>query len=204
MAPPEYPISIIVLAAGQSTRMGAQNKLLLPFAGKPLLQVVLDMLAPMPVLEKLVVVNPQEKDIRTLIDAQKFRLVLNPDFTEGISASIKYGVWASSDATLGYLFYLADMPLIKPHTLLTLLQKFDSAHPRNIMIPVFKGKRGNPVLIGRAYREKLLQLKGDVGARKLISEIDTSHIIEVPVKDEGILLDVDNREAYYDLIGKGQ
>ncbi len=199
MAASTYPVSIIILAAGQSTRMGAQNKLLLPFAGKPMLQVILENLTPLPTLEKLVVVNPREQAVRQLIDAQHFRLVLNPDFADGISSSIKYGVWASSDATQGYLFYLADMPLIQQQTVLTLLDTFDSAHPRNIIIPVFQGRRGNPVLVGRAYRDKLLHLQGDVGARKLIAEIDANHIIEVAVDDEGILLDVDTREVYQTL-----
>ena len=200
MAPATFPVTLIVLAAGKSERMG-ESKLLLPLNGTPMLTIVLNKLKNIPVLEKLVVVNPAERKLRTLIDPTHYRLVLNPDYEEGLGASIRYGVWASRDTSRGYLFYLADMPLVTPETVQKLLEGFDSAHPRSIVVPVFNGKRGNPVLVGRAYRERLLNIPGDMGARQIIQEA-AEHVVEIPVHDPGILWDVDTKAAYQETLNK--
>ncbi len=201
MASAQLPVTLIVLAAGKSIRMGDKNKLLLPLKGKPLLEYILERLKPVPVFEKLVVINPADKRIRSLIDPHFYRLVLNPDYEEGIASSIRYGVWASKDTAQGYLFYLADMPLISLQTIHELLMKFDSMHPRRILIPSFKGKRGNPVLVGRAYRRHLLTLQGDKGARQIFKEAQ-EHIQEIQVGDPAILWDIDTESAYEEILRK--
>ena len=157
----------------------------------------------MPVKEKLVVLNPEDRSLRQLVNPQHFRLVLNPDYHEGIAASIRYGVWACRDDTAGYLFYLADMPLIQIETLHKLLSHFDSTHPRTILVPMYQGKRGNPVLVGRAFREALLNLRGDVGARSIFKNPRTE-IKEIPVDDPAIHWDMDTEDAYQDLVQKIQ
>jgi len=135
----------------------------------------------------------RNKDEALLAD-YPVRIVYNPDYGDGLSTSIRRGVEAAS-ATVGYLFALGDMPGIQSATLLELCRVFCAAPPRSIAVPVKEKQRGNPVIFHRGYREELLKLEGDRGAKSLVQKHPHA-VIEVLVDDPGILLDVDTPEAY--------
>lgn len=187
-------LTAILLAAGRSTRMGA-NKLLLPWGEKRVLSAVVENLLSLPLEEVIAVVGHQRAPVEALLAQYPVRIVYNPDYGEGLSTSIKRGVAAASDTTTGYLFALGDMPQVQSSTIVALCRAFSTAPPRSIAVPVLGQQRGNPVLFHRAYREELLQLTGDRGAKSLMQRYP-QEVLEVQVDDPGTLLDVDTPEAY--------
>ena len=185
-------LSGIVLAAGSSSRMEGANKLLLPWKGQCVLQVVVERICEVGLGEVIVVTGHQRAAIEEALSYYPVRLVHNPDFAEGMAASIRVGVEAAVGEK-GYLFALGDMPQIASKTMLKVAEALKSSE--TIAVPVCNGRRGHPVAIGSAYRDALLALTGDRGARPVL-EKNAANVVEVAVEDEGIFVDVDTRESY--------
>ena len=185
-------LSGIVLAAGRSSRMEGANKLLLPWQKQCVLQVVMERICGVGLGEVIVVTGHQRAEVEEKLSRYPVRLVHNPNFAEGMAASIRVGVEAAvSDQ--GYLFALGDMPQIAGTTMLKVAEALTSR--KAIAVPVSTGRRGHPVAIGSAYRNALLALTGDRGARPVLAK-NAANVVEVPVEDEGIFVDVDTQESY--------
>ena len=185
-------LSGIVLAAGSSFRMEGANKLLLPWKERCVLQIVVERVCEVGLGEVVVVTGHQRAEVEEKLSRYPVRLVHNPDFAEGMAASIRVGVEAASGEK-GYLFALGDMPRIASTTLLKVAEALESREA--IAVPVSNGRRGHPVAIGSTYRNALLALTGDRGARPVLAK-NAANVVEVPVEDEGIFVDVDTQESY--------
>ena len=185
-------LSGIVLAAGSSSRMAGANKLLLPWKEQCVLQVVVEQICEVGLGEVVVVTGHQRAEIKEKLSRYPVRLVHNPDFAEGMAVSIRVGVEAAVGEK-GYLFALGDMPQIAGTTMLKVAEALKSREI--IAVPVCAGRRGHPVAIGSAHRDALLALTGDRGARPVLAK-NAANVVEIPVEDEGIFVDVDTREAY--------
>jgi molybdenum cofactor cytidylyltransferase len=191
-APAAPRVGAIVLAAGQSRRMGA-NKLLIPVAGVPMVVRAVDALLATPARPVLVVVGHQAAEVRAALAGRPVTFVDNPDYAEGLSTSLRAGVAALGDVD-GVIVGLGDMPWVRAEHVRALLAAFDPAGGRSICVPVHEGKRGNPVLLGARHFPAVHRLRGDVGARALIEQ-HADEVCAVPVADGGVTLDVDTREA---------
>lgn len=185
-------LSGIVLAAGRSSRMEDTNKLLLPWKEQSVLQVVVEQVCEVGLGEVVVVTGHQRTEVEEALSRYPVRLVHNPKFAEGMATSIRVGVEAAVGEQ-GYLFALGDMPQIASTTMLKVVEALKSSE--TIAVPVSNGRRGHPVAIGSAYRDALLALIGDRGARPVLKK-NAASVVEVPVEDEGIFVDVDTRESY--------
>ena len=172
--------------------MEGTNKLLLPWQEQCVLQVVVERICEVGLGEVVVVTGHQRAEVEEALSRYPVRLVHNPDFAEGMAASISVGVEAAVGEQ-GYLFALGDMPQIAGTTMLKVAEALQSREA--IAVPVSDGRRGHPVAIGSAYRSALLALTGDRGARSILAK-NAANVVEVPVEDEGIFVDVDTRESY--------
>lgn len=191
-------IAAIVLAAGQSRRMGTLNKLLAEIDGAPMVQRVVDAIAASNVSSTIVVTGHQSDEVRAALTGRPASFVDNPEYETGLSGSLRKGVGALDSAINGVLICLGDMPRIKPDHLNRLIESFDPTEGRGICVPTARGKRGNPVLFGREFFDDLQHLAGDVGARHLIGEYgDLMH--EVVIDDDAIFIDVDTPRALAEL-----
>lgn len=184
-------ISGIVLAAGRSSRMGSP-KPLVRIAGRPLLERMLDALAASRVAEVVVVLGHEAARVTREIDMATARVVVNPEYLRGMSTSIRAGLRAADPAAVGYLLLLGDQPFVASTTLDALLNTWRPDGPR-ILIPTFRGRRGNPVLVDRALAPEMDRISGDQGFRALFAE-RAEDILEVAVDDPGILFDMDTPE----------
>ena len=193
-------LSGIVLAAGRSSRMEGANKLLLPWKEQCVLQVVVERICEVGLGEVVVVTGHQRAEVEKALSRYPVRLVHNPDFAAGMAASIRVGVEAAV-GDKGYLFALGDMPQVAGKTMLKVAEALNSRAA--IAVPVCAGRRGHPVAIGSAYRDALLALTGDRGARPVLAK-NAAHVVEVPVEDAGIFVDVDTRESYRAARAAGQ
>ncbi len=190
-------IAGILLAAGRSQRMG-QPKLLLPWRGVPLVRHVAQIALDSNLDELLVVVGHRADHVRAALEGLPVRIVHNASFLEGQSTSIQAGVQALRQDTEAVAVMLGDQPLLEPATVNMLLAAYKvSAAP--IVVPRYKGRRGNPVVLEQSLFPALLALTGDEGARPILRKQE-AQIHWVDVADEGILLDVDTPEMFASVV----
>ena len=122
------------------------------------------------------------------------RVVMNPDSSGGISSSISVGLGAIDRNSEAVLFGLADKPFVSVGTVNRIIESYQTSRI-GIVIPVYRGTRGNPVLFARDFFDELGTLSGDVGGKAVIRRHAES-IREVKVDDDGILVDIDTRADF--------
>ncbi len=183
----------IVLAAGSSSRMG-RPKQQLPLRGKTLLECVVDSSLAAPLYKVVVVLGHHAEEIRPLLTGRDVDVVLNADYASGQSSSIRAGLDAVRNEVDAVLFLLGDQPLVTAQTIRALLDAYQK-HPGPIVLPLFEGRRGNPVLFDRQTFSRIDSLTGDTGARVLFQEY-AGEIVEVPLLDPSIHFDIDTEQDY--------
>ena len=193
-------ITAIVPAAGMSTRMG-QNKLLLPFQGKPLIGHAVDTLLASAVAEVIVVLGHDAGKLREKLAGKQVRFVDNPSYREGLSTSVRAGINAVSAQAVGIMIYLADQPLLEPDEVNLLIRAFAEARNahKNIVVPVYHGQRGNPVIVDVSYKEAILDVVGETGCRRVIKR-NPDRVLVVEMETDHAIRDVDTMEEYEKLV----
>jgi molybdenum cofactor cytidylyltransferase len=186
-------ISAILLAAGESNRMG-QPKQLMPFGQSTILEGTIDNLLNSAVSETVVVLGYREEEVQKTIAGKPVKIAINPDYQQGMSASIIAGLKQIDKRARAILIALGDQPFVNSQTINSLIEAF-IANKRGIIIPVYQGRRGTPVIFAIRYKGELFNLKGDVGGREIIKR-HPNDVLEVMVNCEGVLLDIDTMENY--------
>jgi molybdenum cofactor cytidylyltransferase len=188
-------ISAILLAAGESRRMG-RPKQLLEWHGKSLLQHVLESLMKSAADEIILVLGHEADRIRSGLPALPVKVVINQDYKQGMASSLRRGLLAMDPGSEAFLVLLADQPDIDPEIINRIIREFRQADPpRGIVRPVYRGLPGHPVLIGVQYLQEALQLRGDAGARPILVN-HPGDILEIDVDRDAVLKDIDTPEAY--------
>ncbi|MEI9932435.1 MAG: molybdopterin-binding/glycosyltransferase family 2 protein [Rhizomicrobium sp.] len=191
---PRLPkIAAIVLAAGLSSRMGS-NKLLAEIDGKPLIRKTVERALASAADSVLVVTGNSAEGVRQALDGLPIKLRNNPDFSNGLSTSLKCGISALPGDCDGALIVLGDMPDVSTALLDKLIAAFDPTDGRAICVATRYGKRGNPVLWARRFFAEIMALEGDIGAKHLMSVYDEV-LCEVEAENDGPLIDIDTPEA---------
>jgi molybdenum cofactor cytidylyltransferase len=191
-------ISAILLAAGQSKRMG-KLKQLMPFGQSTIVGQAVDNLLNSAVNEVIVMVGYMAEDVTKAIAAKPIKLVINPDYEQGMSTSIIAGLKSVHSETQGVMLALGDQPLVNSQTINRLIEEFYN-HDKGIAVPTYRGRRGHPIIFAIKYKEQLLRLSGDVGGRQIIED-HPEDILEVAVDSESIVADVDTTDDYQAYVG---
>ena len=191
-------IAAIVLAAGESRRMGPANKLTLSVEGTPMVARVVDVLHQCRAERIIVVTGHEPERIERALVGHAVELVHNPNYAEGIASSIRAGIEAVGEDVDGVLIALGDMPWVTPDVVNKLIDAFTGDGELSIFIPMFGRKRGNPVLWGAEHLPELRALVGDVGG-KVIWQRHPASICYVDVESAGVNIDVDTPEALQEL-----
>jgi len=187
-------IAVLVLAAGQSRRMGKANKLLAPVDGAPMVARVADAALASGAGPVVVITGHEADQVAAALSGKNVTVHDNPDFAEGLSTSLRVGLKALPGDVDGVLVCLGDMPRVTAAHLRKLMSAFDPEEGRAICVPTKDGKRGNPVLWSARFFPEMEQIAGDVGARHIIGE-NAELVCEVPMDDDAIFLDLDTPEA---------
>ncbi len=184
-------ISGIILASGFSKRM-EQEKLLLPVGGIALVERVLRA-ARASRLDDIILIY-QKEEIQKIGRKYGIPAVYNSRAAEGQSAAIKLGINAVSPKTDGFMFMVGDQPFLNASIINILIDTFHQ-DPRSIIVPVYSGTRGNPVLFPAVMKELLLTLEGDRGGRVLIDSMP-ERVNLVSIDEEMSGADIDTAEDY--------
>ncbi len=191
---PRLPrIAAIILAAGMSSRMGS-NKLTETVGGKPLVRHAVEAALASAADPVIVVTGNGADAVKRSLAPLAVNFVDNPDFSKGLSTSLKCGLKSLPPDCDGALILLGDMPGVSTALLDKLIAAFDPGEDRAICIATRHGRRGNPVLWSRRFFPEMLAIEGDVGARHLIAQYGEL-VCEVEAADDGPLTDIDTPEA---------
>ena len=194
-AAPRLPsVAALVLAAGQSRRMGSINKLLAKIDGQSMVARVADAVLASKAQSAVVVLGYEAAEVRAALGERDIVTIENADYAGGLSTSLRRGLAALPDDVDGVLVCLGDMPRVTAGHIDKLIAAFNPLEGRAICVPTYQGKRGNPVLWARRFFAEMADVAGDVGARHLIGEHDDL-VGEVEMGAEGVLIDIDTPEA---------
>jgi molybdenum cofactor cytidylyltransferase len=130
------------------------------------------------------------------------KIVVNQAYMQGMASSLRAGLSAVGPRIDAALIVLADQPFIRPETLDQIVDRYRHSHAQ-IVIPSYKGFRGNPVLLDRSLFPEVMALDGDIGCRAIFGS-HLEGIVKAEVEDVGILLDIDTKDDYVRLQGFGQ
>jgi CTP:molybdopterin cytidylyltransferase MocA len=188
-------VSAILLAAGAGSRFGG-GKLLAPFRGRPLIEVALSELRRAPVDEIIVVVGARAgaegERLRSISTAYETRIAENPHWAEGMSTSVRAGLWACGPETGAAVVVLGDQPLVGAGAVERLVEAFESG--AEVAVATYGGEPRNPVLFARRVWPLLLrEMSGDRGARVVLKR-HPELVTEVPCDDVANPADVDTVE----------
>lgn len=182
----------LLLAAGTSRRMEAA-KLLLPVGTEPLVRVSATVLLAAGLFPVFAVLGHRATEVALALAGLPVVCITNPRFAQGMGTSLAAGVAALPFSTISAVVALGDMPGVLPETIRTLLA---ARGTRGIAVPTYRGQRGHPVVFEmQRYRASLEHLEGDRGARALLAT-HPEEVVEVPVEDPGVALDLDTQEEY--------
>lgn len=195
-----------MLAAGYSSRMHA-FKPLLPLGGKTVLEVVVDTALEAGATEAVVVTGYQRELIEERIaeaygDRSPVRTAFNPEFDGGMFTSIKAGIAAldnrEGERPAGCFIMPVDCPLCGAATLKTMLKNMKEKKD-DFAVPTFRGKKGHPLFVPQAHWREILDYEGP-GGLKGITDRYFEQMKRIPVDSEGVVLDMDDRQAYSEIL----
>ena len=186
-------IAAIVLAAGTASRYRAadpslETKLVAQLGGVPLVRLVAESAVASHAAPVVVVTGHAEDAVRSALDGLPLTFVSNADFASGMASSLRAGLAALPPDCNGALVLLADMPGVTAALLDLLIHTFEAGDGIDAVVPVHRGRRGNPALLGRALFAAALRLTGDEGARRLLAQ---ARVVELPLESDAVLFDVD-------------
>jgi molybdenum cofactor cytidylyltransferase len=191
-------IHAVVLAAGESRRMG-MPKPLLRFSNTTFLERIIVVLRESQVDRTTVVLGAEADTIRASVDLSAVEVVVNEDYRKGQLSSLIKGLRSLPDETEAMLLCLVDHPFITTEVVDRLVIAFRQAR-RPIVLPVFDGRRGHPALFAKSLFDELASAPMDRGARYVISS-NEDKVLEVNVADRGVLVSIDTPEDYRSCFG---
>ena len=186
-------VTAIVLAAGFSERMG-EFKPLMMLGGMTVLERVIRLFQSVGVGRIHVVTGHRAAELTPLIDRWGGRSVVNARYADGMYASVAAGVSSLEVSAASFFVLPADIPLVRPATLRSLMEAFPDGRAA-ICHPTFQGRRGHPPLIGRRFSSAITNGQGNGGLKALLERYE-SEALDVPAADEFILQDLDGPDDY--------
>ena len=191
--PTTSPPSAIILSAGYSSRMG-EFKPLLELGGLASIDRVISLYHAVGVTDIHVVTGFRSTAIQEAVHSRSVHLVFNPDHDAGMFSSVLVGVKSLPEATAAFFVHPVDIPLVRPYTL-TLLLEAMRVNSAAIVYPTFDDRRGHPPLIRGDLTEAILTHNGEGGLRSLLERFN-HEARDIPVADNGVVLDMDTPDDY--------
>tara|TARA_R110002073_G_scaffold7247_4_gene41525 strand:+ start:1813 stop:2475 length:663 start_codon:yes stop_codon:yes gene_type:complete len=186
-----WTVAAIILAAGCSSRMGRDNKLLLKIGGNTLVRSAVQNAITSDVHSTIVVLGHEAKKVAASLEGLEYQPQINEEYSQGMASSLRVGVKAAEgfDAVA---ILLADMPQVESKTLDVLLSVFLQQEFPRIVVATHGGRRGHPVIWPAVCFPDLMTLRGDIGGKQLLQK-NAHQVIEADVESDSIFMDIDTR-----------
>ena len=191
--------SAVLLAAGESRRMG-EFKQLLPFGGKTFVACCVDNLLASRVSEVVVVTGHRAVDVRGAVGARPVTFAHNEEYRSGMSSSIKRGLEALSPSARVLIVALVDQPQIGPAVVDQVIEAYERERPL-IVVPTYNGRNGHPIAIDLSLKEEIKDMDPDQGLRQVVRAHKES-VAYTEAASEAVLIDCDLPEDYRRLLNK--
>jgi len=188
-------VAAILLAAGQSKRMGA-FKPLLPFGNTTVIECCLDYLQQGGVQTIVVVLGHRADEVCQQLNTRRVIFALNPDPNSEMGASIAAGIRALPASSAATLIALVDHPAVPPEVVSTLIENWKQGS--RLIIPTWHGRGGHPVLVDLSFKQELLNLDASGGLRTLF-DAHQNNVKRIPVDSPYIARDMDTWDDYLTL-----
>jgi molybdenum cofactor cytidylyltransferase len=188
-------ISVVVLAAGLSSRMELGPKLLLDLGGEPMIRRTVRNVLAMGPAETVVVTGANAREIEAALRGLTLRCVFNPEFEAGQQGSVICGVAALRAPCDAVMVALGDQPLVTANHLHALVERFAKLRDRSILTPRHRGTPGNPVIFAAKHIPSIVDSKIKVGCRKLIESLP-GEVSAEEFDSDVYTIDCDTREDY--------
>ena len=188
-------ITAIVLAAGESRRMGNRNKLELKINGQELIRQTVSMIFKSNINEVIVVTGYQPDVVRNALIGLPVVKVHNDDYQQGQMSSVHKGLSKIKKSCDGIMVCLGDQPLLNSEDIDYLIKAFTQRTHGSISVPTYKGQRGNPIILSYKHRNQILRGESNLGCRKLI-EKNPALITTVEMENDHVLTDIDSPDDY--------
>lgn len=189
----------VVLAAGESKRMG-KPKMLLPFGESTILETVIRSLLDANFPNVLVVLGAESTRLSELLCNYPVQTVYNPNYSQGMLSSVQAGFAALPSVAQSVLVVLGDQPTVSAPVLERIMAAAQNSHD-SIVLPVYQGRRGHPVLIPAKFRTEITSLSHSIGLRQLL-QCHPDAVLEIRVDSPEILQDIDDPQAYQEALSK--
>ena len=187
----DYDIGAIILAAGNSSRFGDENKLLAKFGEKTVIETTINNIAKLFKQDEITIVLRNKSQLPNFLEFLPYKLTIVLQENFGISESIKQGLnnFITKD---GVIICLGDMPGVSASTYSKIRNSLSEQEDK-IIVPLYKGKKGNPIGIPRKFYGKLKKISGDLGFKQLFSQLK-KNISFIEIDDRYILKDIDTKK----------
>ncbi len=189
----------MLLAAGQSRRMGADNKLLLPIDGEPVVRRTARRLIEAGLVEIIVVLGHEADRVADALDGLALRAVVNPDYLDGQMTSVHSGLGALSAPVDGIMICLADQPYLEAGDYRALIEAFAREGEKSVVVPTHGGRRGNPIVLAAAHRDEILARGANLGCKRLIAN-NPDLVATVEFETDGFVRDIDTPADYRETV----
>jgi molybdenum cofactor cytidylyltransferase len=186
-------ISAILLAAGESRRMG-ELKQVLRLGDKSFVEHCVDNLLASRVDEVIIVTGHRGAEVRRAVSDRPVRFAHNADYESGMASSIKCGVRIISEASRACVLALVDQPQIGADVINLLIAKYEESRAL-IVIPTYEGKNGHPILLDAGLKEEILAMPLEKGLRQVV-HAHREQVARVQVRTQTVLEDCDVPEDY--------
>ena len=185
-------LAAVILSGGASSRMGSP-KALLPYQGRPFLEHLLEVTSHRNIGVRRVVLGAHAEPIAKAIQLEADEIVINEDWEKGQLSSIQAALRSLPPETDGILLCLIDHPLVSSTLIQDLIEQFyKTKNP--IVLPVYEGRRGHPVIFSASLYDQLLRAPLETGARAVVWA-HSGEITEVPTNEEGCVLNLNDPDT---------